>query len=37
MVVQVDANCRCGEEDDLYYSDLITHPKNKLWVRSSDI
>ena len=26
-----------GDEVTLYYSDLLTHPKNKLWVRPSDI
>jgi SET domain-containing protein len=26
-----------GEELTLYYSDLLTHPKNKLWVKPSDI
>lgn len=26
-----------GEELTLYYSDLLTHPKNKLWVRPDDI
>lgn len=28
---------RPGEELTLYYSDLLTHPKNKLWVRPSDV
>jgi len=27
----------CGEELTLYYSDLLTHPKNKLWVNASHI
>ncbi len=26
-----------GEELTLYYSDLLTHPKNLLWVKDSDI
>ena len=26
-----------GEELFLYYSDLLTHPRNKLWVQPSDI
>ncbi len=26
-----------GEELTVYYSDLLTHPENKLWVRECDI
>ena len=28
---------RAGEELTLYYSDLLTHPKNKVWVNESHI